>query len=176
MSKASPVTSARLSVLCVLSALLVAILAGAAAADEYKFPNGVSFTYPSDYQASETKQPPSVVVTLINPSDPMVTFVVSVTEGAGEGIIPDGELNDEDVKKTMPEGTKLLAYKKITVGGKHAILVETSTENSGMTIFSRGVTVVSDKNVVSIATAIMDSSKVDAGRKTADDIMNSIKF
>jgi hypothetical protein len=156
--------------------LLVAFVAGAAAADEYKFPNGVSFTYPSGYQASETKQPPSVAVTLMNPSDPMMTFVVSVTEGAGDGVIPDGELNDEEIKKTMPEGTKLLAYKKITVGGNRAILVETSTENSGMTIFSRGVTVVSGNNVVSVAAAIMDNSKVDAGRKIADDIMNSVKF
>ena len=175
MSKASPVTSARLSALCVLSALLVAILAGAAAADEYKFPSGVSFTYPSGCQASETKQPPSVTVTLVNPSDPMVMFVVSLRDDA-DGAFPDDEPSEEELKATMPEGTKLLAYKKIKIGGNDARLFESSMEENGASVFTRGVTIVSGKNAINVVAVIMDKSKVDDGYKIADDIMNSIKF
>jgi hypothetical protein len=154
-----------------------ALFVGPASADEtYKFPNGVSFSYPGGYQKQEVSQPPASTVTLMNMSDPTVNFTVSLIEGGAAGqSIPD-KLDEAAYKKSLPAGTELVAYKKISVGGKDALLVESATEQGGMYIFSRVVTVFSDKDVLNVAAAVMGKDKVDAGRKTAEAIEASIKF
>ena len=176
MLKVSSVVSKRLSVMLVLSAMVFVFTAAAASADEYKFPNGISFTYPSGYQATEMAQPPSTLVSLMNTSDPMVSFTVALTENAGTGVIPEGDIDENEIKKSMPEGAELIICKKIKVAGKDAILTESKVDANGMSIFSRSLLIVSDSNLVSVGMAVMDSGKVDAARKVAEGIENSIKF
>jgi hypothetical protein len=150
--------------------------AAAASADEYKFPNGISFTYPSGYQMTEMKQPPTTLVSLMDMSDPTVSFTVAITDNAGAGVIPEGDIDESEIKKSMPEGAELITCKKTKVAGKDAILTESKIDVNGVSVFSHSLLIVSDSNLVSVGMAVMDSGKVDAARKVAEGIENSIKF
>jgi hypothetical protein len=168
----------RLAVLFTSMLLSMLLFLGAASADEtYKFPNGVSFSYPRGYQKQEVNQPPMTTVTLMNASDTAVNFAVSLIKGgvASGQSIPD-DIDEPGFKSSLPKGTEVIAYKKITVGGKSALLAESAAEQQGMYIFSRVVTIISGEDVISVAATVMGKNKVDAGRKTAEAIEASLKF
>jgi hypothetical protein len=158
--------------------LISLFIAKSASADEtHKFSNGVSFSYPSGYQKQEANQAPVSTVSFVSASDPAVTLMVSLIEGgaAGNNTIPD-TIDESVYKSSLPEGSELIAYKKITVGGKDALLIEVSTEQQGMHIFSRSVSIASGQDMLSVVGTSMDKNKIDAVRKTAESIEASIKF
>jgi len=177
MSQVSHKFSARIFVLMASFALVSVLCAGAAFADEtYKFPNGVSFSYPSGYQMQETKQAPATTVTLFNASDPTMSFVVSLVEGAGGSAAINTDLDEAAYKASLPQGVELVTYKKITVGGKDGVLNEYATEQQGVYVFSRAIALVSGQDLISVGAAYMSKDKVDAGRKVSEGIENSLKF
>jgi hypothetical protein len=152
------------------------LFAGAAFADEYKFPNGVSFSYPSGYQTQETKQAPSTIITLFNASDPTMSFVAVLTEGGASDPAVNLNFDETAYKAALPQGMELLTYKKITIGGKDAILVESAMDQNGAYVFSRSVAIISGQDLVSVGAAYMSKDKVDAGREVSEGIENSLKF
>jgi hypothetical protein len=159
-----------------LSVMFFAFVMGTACAGEHKFSNGITFTYPDGYQATETKSPAMTTVSLMNMSDPMVSFIVALSENANGSVIPEGDVDEAEIKKSMPSGSELLTCKKTKVAGKDALLTETQTEANGVSVFSRSMIVVSGGNMISVTTAVMDKTKTEAARKTAESVENSLKF
>ncbi|MDR1020024.1 MAG: hypothetical protein LBL73_04615 [Synergistaceae bacterium] len=178
MSQASQKRFSRFAVLFASLLLITLFAAGSAsAADTHKFPNGASFSCPSGFQKQEISQPPMSTVTLANPSDPSITLAVSFVEGGAPGTTAIPENIDESVYKgSLPEGTELVAYKKTTVGGKDALLIETTVEVQGMYIYSHSVSIISGEDLMSVVGTFMGKDKVDAGKKAVESIESSIKF
>ena len=169
--------------LLVLFAVVFSLAAGAESAEKnFRFPNGIYFSYPSEYQVFSQSKLDGLgyVVRLKKVSDDTVTMMFSVTllENWVEGFdITDLGLLKEVLKDMpMPYQPPQLRRTKITVAGKEASLIEISMSEDGIDTFQRMVSVRSSNNVVTVYSIASDKGKFDECRVIGEKIENSLNF
>ncbi len=153
---------------------LAALIVSVAAADTKNLKGKVTFDAPAGYTVTEVAQDQSSAASIMNPSDPMANYTVSLVEN----VPGDLKLMTKDEAATTYSTTgsdfEMLEYKETTLGGKKAVLVEYKVTTQGMTLQNRQVMAISGKDIIMVTSVFMDMSKVADARKTAEAIEKSI--
>lgn len=161
--------------------LVAATFVSVAPAAEFTGAKGISFTHPAEWTATETQQGPATIISLMNPSQPMISIAVTLAEGS----VPENTpLPDEATVKTTldaalatyGQGAKLtlLTYKKTTIAGHDAVLYEYTTDVNEMSVHTRYAMFVNGTDMIAITSAYMDKSLIADGQKISEGIENSL--
>ena len=178
----------------ILLAVVFFLMAGQASAEKtFTFPNGISFSYPSEYQTYEAiydglgsysviKQPGHrVMLTLIKAlpwgEATAMTFIVTFRENQDE--LAEVIRSHEEFKEGFKVGNKTIVQKKITVADKEAFLTEVyvADDNGVDNDYIRWLRVpLPGNNIVIVYSTARGKDKFDACRAIAQSIENSLKF
>lgn len=152
----------------------------------FKFPNGISFSYPSKYEVSDSTSvlakkflsghwlPLIHAVDLKNKSDVLdVSFSMEIF-GNNDGLTISDMLHlRQKIQHSLKRVPLLLT--KTNFVGKDALLCEEFMCLGGQD-FRRELTVLSGVNVVTISSTTYSKKKIDECRAIAQEIENSLKF
>ena len=161
----------------------------------FTFPNGISFNYPSEYQALESVIDNDMhIVNLMSRSSDswIMTWGVMLWENqeeltkmlqspeefkeAIEAMQGLGEAFENDLELKRLMGNTTVVQEKITVAGKEAFLMEMIMSGE-VNVFKRTVMVpLPGNNIIYVVSTAFDRSKIDECRAVGVRIENSLKF